>query len=250
MKIEGETFFIDHPLYHYSLKGRATDGYEKGSDGKVVKDEKGKLKFKVTSKNIWRTLVFRPGEYKEVTKRCDRNYKIIFDVLLYTGMRYEEIMRLRQHEEWFDPDNRKIFLPPEAQKKVKRAMLPRTISLSYQGKSAVENLFDIRLPMTSVIDQYIYRNFGMICPSQIIELSVPKKTRWGTEITHYTNHPFSLKSFRKTYESWLLTYYTNREMAVAQSQGHNTFTQFDHYLVSSFTERDRLEMKEFVEGWL
>ena len=59
----------------------------------------------------------------------------------------------------------------------------------------------------------------------------------------------SSKTLRKTWESWLMFYYPKRVMEIALSQGHNTVTSLQHYLGLAFTEIDRMEMKEFIDGW-
>ncbi len=237
---KGEEFRIEHPIYHEARRvGTTSFVYDR--DGKVMLDERGEPIRQVVSKGVWKTLVLRPSEYFEIRSRCSRKYQVIFDCLLYTGMRYEELVRLRQHKEWVDFKDKRIYLPGgEGQKKVKRKAPSRVIRLSNQGVKALENLYDIELPSKAVVDQYIYRHFGNIVPPQIIKIGEKE----------YVNHPFSMKSFRKTYESWLLYYYEGRENFVAQSQGHNLDIQFKDYFAGSLTEKDKIDMKPYVEGWL
>ena len=45
-------------------------------------------------------------------------------------------------------------------------------------------------------------------------------------------------------------YYPKHSMDVALSQGHNTVTSLRHYLNMPFTDMERMEMKQFVEGWI
>lgn len=47
-------------------------------------------------------------------------HKTILEVCLWTGMRYVEVQRLYDCLEWWQASRRAIFLPEEAQKKVKR----------------------------------------------------------------------------------------------------------------------------------
>ena len=58
-----------------------------------------------------------------------------------------------------------------------------------------------------------------------------------------------MKMFRKTYESWLISSYPERKEEVFLSQGHNSLTALRHYVNLPFTESDRMEMKEYVDGW-
>jgi hypothetical protein len=169
----------------------------------------------------------RPSEFKEIVKNVNRKYEVILTNLLLTGMRYEELYRFRQHPEWFDGNF--IHLPADTgQKKVKRHSLERWIRLSIAGKMHIKTLFDIELPRESVVDQYLYYNFPNI-------------------------KYLGVKTFRKTWESWLVFYYSGKsgvEIIIAENQGHTTITQFHHYLNMPFTEKDRIEMREYVEGWI
>lgn len=246
-----EPYRIEFPIYHEARKAGTTHGFVLDGLGHVSLDSKGEPIKKVTSKGKMKTLVLRPSEYIEIRKRCDRLYQVIFDCLLYSGMRYQELLRLKEHSEWFDIERHRIFLPGgEGQKKLKRVANSRAIRLSDAGTIAMELLYDYKFPRHEIVDQYIYEKFDVIVPVEVIQLDNPKKTRWGTEILSYLNHPFSMKSFRKTYESWLIYYYDSRENFIAQSQGHNLDTQFRDYFSGSLNEKDRIDMRPFVEGWM
>jgi hypothetical protein len=39
-------------------------------------------------------------------------------------------------------------------------------------------------------------------------------------------------------------------MDIALSQGHDELTELNHYAKNGFEERDKMEMKEFLEGWI
>ncbi len=179
---------------------------------------------KVTSKGIWKTRILRPSEYEKIYERASGEYRIIFSCLLMTGMRYEELRRLRKHPEWISGAN--IFLPAEAMKKEKRTQPQRFVKLSYAGRETIKRLFDLSpdIPRNIIVDNYIKRRYPDF-------------------------EGFSLKSFRKTWESWLVFYY-RMPLEVALSQGHTMITQLNHYIGLPFTEKDRLEMKQYVEGWI
>ena len=178
---------------------------------------------KSKSRGIWRTLILRPSEYEQIIFESNNKYQIIFSCLLYTGMRYEELKRLRENPNWIDPRGF-IHLPASAQKKQKRVDPERWVRLSYRGREAIKRLYDLRdMPSAITIDHYIKRNWPE-----------PRS--------------FAMKSFRKTCESWLVFYFQN-PILVAQSQGHTMITQFNHYLSMPWTESDRLGMKTHLEGW-
>ena len=71
------------------------------------------------------------------------------DCLLLTGMRYEELLRLRHNPDRLDGNF--IHLPESAQKKAKRKQLERWIKLSIMGKYILPQPFDIKVtPRTTI----------------------------------------------------------------------------------------------------
>ena len=60
----------------------------------------------------------------------------------------------------------------------------------------------------------------------------------------------SVKTTRKTWGSWLMFYYPQQVASITLSQGHTALTSIQHYVNMPFTETDKLEMKNYVEGWI
>lgn len=54
-------------------------------------------------------------------------FKPIFKVNTITGLRYVELQRLHEHEEWYYTERNRIILPKEAQKRVKQKLVERAI---------------------------------------------------------------------------------------------------------------------------
>lgn len=175
------------------------------------------------SKGTKKCLILRPKEYNMILNHCNEKYKALLPCMLFTGMRYAELKRLQKHMDWVN--DQFITMPAHlAQKKAKRVDPDRWIRLSYAGREAVKRLPTIKLPSYAAFKQYMKYNF---------------------DIPYFTS-----KSLRKTYESWLVSYFENREYLIAQSQGHTMITQFKHYLSLPFSQEDKIAMKPFVEGWL
>ena len=167
--------------------------------------------------------ILRPSEYREIRNVVKRDRQVLLDSLLLTGMRYEELVRLRQNEEWFD--GHFVHLPLWAQKKAKRKQLERWIRLSIMGRAILPQLFGISVPSRVALDKWLVYNFPLV-------------------------KGISVKTFRKTWESWLLFSYPEKFVEIALSQGHDELTQLRHYANLPFLDKDRQEMKEFVEGWV
>ena len=96
--------------------------------------------------------------------------------------------------------------------------------LSIPGKYVMREFFAIRMPSRIALDKWIRYNFPLI-------------------------EGMSAKSFRKSWESWLLFSYPDKAMEIVLSQGHTELTQLRHYANLPFLDKDREEMKEFVVGW-
>lgn len=167
--------------------------------------------------------VLRPSEFKLIRESVKKDKGILLDCVLLTGMRYEELIRLRRNEDWLS--GKFVYLPEWAEKKVKRKQKERIINLSIMGRYILPQLFDVKVPSRSAFDKWLSYNFRLI-------------------------KGLSAKSFRKTYGSWLLSLYPESLMDIALSQGHDALTELNHYAKNGFLDRDKQEMKEFIEGWV
>ena len=193
------------------------------------------------------TVILRPGECKRLIEALPKkDYKTIFRALLFSGMRYIEMQRFQKHPSWFD--NEFINLPKESVHKHKRTQLERSVRLSPIGKMAIEHFTELRLTMPT----YQSWNSNLACWAYHAELhgaekyiNLNKKNR----PTEYRCPKLSVKSTRKTYESWLVFYYPTRLTEILLSQGHNHITSIKHYLNMPFNQHDKIDMKDFVEGW-
>ena len=177
-----------------------------------------------------KTRVFRPKEWTALLKGCPKiEYKTMLQALLFTGMRYIEMKRFQKYPSWFDTEF--VHLPRElAVKKQKRTQMERWVRLNNQGKMAVQYFLNLDKHLPS----YQSWNENLKCWCR----------RAGLD-----PEGMSVKCTRKTWESWLMYYYPHRSMEIAQSQGHTTTTSLQHYMNSPFTESDKLEIKNYVEGW-
>lgn len=176
------------------------------------------------------TRIFRPKEFKALLDGCPKiDYKTILQALLFTGMRYIEMQRFQECPSWFDGDF--VHLPKEASRKVKRTQQERWVRLNNQGKMIVQYFINTKTPLPS----YQSWNENLKCWCR----------RAGLD-----PEGVSVKSTRKTWESWLMFYFPPQMQLVTLSQGHTQITSLQHYLNMPFTETDRIEIKNYVEGWV
>lgn len=176
------------------------------------------------------TRIFRPNEFKALLDGCPKiEYKTMLQALLYTGSRYVELQRFQRCPSWFDGDF--IHLPKEASRKKKRTQKERWVRLNNQGKMIVQYFLQIKKPVPS----YQSWNDNLRCWA--------KRANLDTE-------GLSVKSTRKTWESWLMFIYPSQMASITLSQGHTQITSLEHYVNMPFTETDRIGIKNYVEGWI
>jgi len=175
------------------------------------------------------TRILRPYECKILIDNIPKlDYVNKFEALLYSGCRYVEIVRLYKHPEWFNGET--IHLTKIGAKKKKATVSERYIHLNPIGKRAISHYLKSK---TSLPDYATWRE---------------NLKRWMLKGKLYPDY-MSPKTTRKTWESWLITFYPDKFNQVFLSQGHTQLTALQHYLNLPFGDKDRREMKNFVEGW-
>lgn len=179
--------------------------------------------------------IFRPDEYTLLRSPLKLNQQTWLDAMLNTGMRYEELKEFQKNPKWFDGDF--INLPEGAEKKGRkvgkrknRTRPERSIRLTPQGKTIIKYfLRDKKVPTRTGMNA----NLKRWCVKAELD---PKGV--------------SIKTFRKTWESWLVFYYPVHFQLICLSQGHTPSTSSMYYLNMPFTDSDKEGMKSWVEGWV
>ncbi len=183
--------------------------------------------------------VLRPSEFKALLgaiPKLDNQTRV--KISLYTGMRPIELIRWHKHDskarpesQWYMQKNNAIKLPKEAIFKEKRKSKERFVRLNQQGKEIVPYFLKLKKSFSTAQawgqDLKRWAELGGISPKMICPMS-----------------------FRKTWESWLVFCYEGHQIKIFQSQGHTGITALEHYVNTPFTEIDKVEMAEFVGGWI
>lgn len=174
--------------------------------------------------------ILTPKEYENLKIAIPKDsHKTLLDILLITGIRYAELLRLYDHKEWFNEKRNIIHLPEEAQKKHKRRQLERTI-----------------YPLPYGFD-YILKAFwaGKRPP---LEATWNKNLqRWG-KIAGLSPFGLSVKTTRKTIESWSIAAGL-LESSVCLRQGHDNLTSMKHYQGLAFSEDEIRDIKKQLTAW-
>jgi integrase len=174
--------------------------------------------------------VLGPYEVDQLIRAIPKDtHKTIFEICLWTGMRYVEIQRLYDHPEWWQPTRRAIFLPEESQKKVKRKQVQRYVH-----------------PVPHAIESELRRFFKGPRPPGIHSWNRDLK-RWAVE-AGLNPIGISAKTTRKSIESWLITAGVQLNI-VCLRQGHDSLTSMLHYQGLPFTEAEKIEIRRRLAGW-
>ena len=171
--------------------------------------------------------ILTPSEYEALRKNTPKySHRLIIDSLLFTGARYSELKWVFANLTSFDPINRAIKLPGKATKTKKARVIHLTPTY------------------TKTLDDFVRSGQELKIPDQVSMNRNLK--RWSNVI----ERPPTVKTFRKTWESWLL-FVGFHSMPVALSQGHKEIISYDHY--ANLDPRLKSEVdkvKRYTEGWM
>lgn len=161
--------------------------------------------------------------------------KTLFTISFFTGMRYIEIQRLYLHPEWVQKERGVIYLPREAQLKVKRVTPERYIPIPIQLIDLLPYFFKNKQPPTRDIWD---RNLK----------------RWAVKAKFSESESESIgfvaKMTRATIESWMMVSYPERVNWICLRQGHDKLTSLNHYQAIPFKESEKIEIKKRLASWI
>jgi len=196
--------------------------------------------------------ILTPAEYQSLDRVVAKpSLKVLLRALLFTGMRYQELIRLKQNPSGFHPDKGYILVKSGKREAV---YSERYVHLTPAGVQAVKDfLADERMdyPSSAVMTKNLCAwaraahleaapelEGGKI--SQGANAGLNRQNVWG----------MSVKSFRKSWESWLAVSFPDRLEMVMLSQGHQTATSIKHYLGVPFSQDEREEIRTMTAGWM
>lgn len=163
--------------------------------------------------------------------------RALYDLMLYTGLRLVEVKQLSDNPAIFDPERRTITIKSG---KVKASQLSRNVCLSDRGMQAVvQYLKNPSVPSSSHVWQSNLIRWAQRARLQALP---------GQE---QSNNPsgITVRTSRKSLESWLLAAYPEKVINIVLSQGHNETTALRHYFNIAFTAAEREAIREQVKGW-
>lgn len=175
------------------------------------------------------TRILGPFESDLLRESIEKDYlRTIYDVCLWTGMRYIEVQRFYSHPEWWMSLRKCVHLPAEAQKKVKRTQIERYV---HPIPAQLETI----LP-------YFHKNTKP--PS--LQAWNQNLARWSVK-SGLNSIGLSAKSTRKSIESWMICAGIPLHV-VCLRQGHDSLTSMQHYQGLPFAEDELTEIRRRLAG--
>lgn len=167
-------------------------------------------------------------------EQLNPRHRLIFDGMLFTGMRMEEFWRFVANPQWFHQERQYIELPPGSILKVKAKQKERSVMLSNIGTRAI----------TDLVSAIKRKEIERISPAGWRQNLVRAAINANIELRGITP-----KMLRKTWVSWLMATYPEDGLRIASSAGHDIRTMQNHYLSLPFSNVERERIRFYVHGW-
>ena len=156
-------------------------------------------------------------------------YKTKLDILLITGMRYEEYLRLYSHPELYLEKRNIIHLTGEAQKKARRKQPERTIQ-----------------PLPSMFS-YLLKDFWQARRPPCESVWNRDLQRWSVK-AGISPYGLSAKTTRKSIESWQVAAGIP-ETTICLRAGHDSLTSMRHYQGLAFSDDEIRDIQKQLKLW-
>lgn len=194
--------------------------------------------------------ILTPTEYENLLCQITKpSLAKLVRVMLLTGMRYEEILRLNENPDHFSERDRSVWVRSGKQKtKSPERYVPLTIA----GGQAVREFLDderIKYPSASVMSLNLSSWAEKAGLSPILEAQMKELSGANVGKERKNVYGMSVKTFRRTWENWLLTICPERVFDIMKAQGHDISTSSEHYAGAVFSPSDVEKIRGYVIGW-
>jgi len=164
--------------------------------------------------------------------------RILFDLLLYTGLRFAEVRQIADNPVIFDEERGTLSI---RSMKPSATQAARNVILGEKGAAAVREFIASGRKIPSHVTTWQNNLIAWCKAARLSPLpTVPEK-----------GNPYGItaRTTRKTWESWLLAACPDQIVRITLSQGHSETVALRHYLNVSFTAAEKETIKAEVVGW-
>lgn len=196
------------------------------------------------SEETYRILI--PSEYLALRESIGKGrLRIVVDTLLNTGMRYSELQRFADNLGWFDKANRAISLPAKATKTQKKRVIHITPQFATDLALHLGEHKKLQVPGIRSMEGNL-QSWWLKHTKKLYSLSGLVQDMTVKDLSYYPKP----KTFRKTWESWLLAVYPDKSMNIALSQGHSALIAYGHYMNLDPRLKSEMDLvRKLTEGW-
>lgn len=164
--------------------------------------------------------------------------RALFDLLLYTGLRFAEVRQLAADPSILDQERGTLAIRST---KAKARQVGRNVILGDRGRAAVAAFLEAGGKMPAHVTAWQQNLIAWSRAAGLAPLSGPTAAGNPAGMTTRTT--------RKTWESWLLAACPAEIVRITLSQGHSETIALRHYLNVSWTAEEREAIAAEVGGW-
>lgn len=165
--------------------------------------------------------------------------RALFDLLLYTGLRFSEVRQLADNPAIYNEGRNRIEIA-STKPKAKAKGPKRDVVLGDRGRAAVRSFLDLGAKVPASVSAW---QQNLIRWADLAGLA-PLPGATASNPTGIT-----VRTTRKTWESWLLAACPAEITRITYSQGHSETTALKHYLNISFMPEEVEAIRREVAGW-
>lgn len=182
--------------------------------------------------------IFTPVEVERIQKVISKpSLLALFNLLLFTGMRLSEVAQLAAKPLLFDDVRGRIEIHST---KTKATAPVRWVRLNDQGIKAVREY--LKNPYVPSCSSTWQNNLIRWCrQAHLTEFCYPDSPSNPYKVT--------VRTSRKTWESWLIASFEDKFLTITKSQGHNETVALKHYIDFGFMQDELEQIAGYTAGW-
>lgn len=194
--------------------------------------------------------ILTPREYESLLNQIHKSSLVkLVRVLMLTGMRYEEVRKLKENPDQFNEVDRSVWVRSG---KLKAKSPERYVPLTEAGTLAMKAFLSdkrTKYPPASVMSINLTSWAAKAGLTPILEGQMKDLSGANVGKKRKNVYGMSVKTFRCSWENWLLMIYPGRIMDIMKAQGHDVTTSSNNYAGAVFTANDVERIRAYVADW-
>lgn len=185
--------------------------------------------------------VLTPAEANAIRSVISKpSSRALFDLMIYTGLRFSEVRQLAESPVIFDEERRRLYIR-STKPKAKVKAPERGVVLGDRGLAAVRSFLATGAKVPASVSAWQQNLIRWAAAAGLAPLPTATTPSNPTGIT--------VRTSRKSWESWLLAACPDRIVQITLSQGHSETVALRHYLSAAWTDDEIEAIRLEVAGW-